>query len=561
MHQLQFVFFVTALARNVAEGLPSDEQAVADTLWEEIKLAEAGLDEPCAAALRLSELEASLKVTYAALPKNAHGNLGHQAVRYVLHRHFLRRYGWYLSGLGPSAAKAMSSNRASEIIAGQEALEWLPSYLQELLEQREAEEGTNVRHLAALAAALEDRVHIETRRQLQKVFLAFGIAPDRSVARSVIEDIARTYFCSVMKSGNFSTGDIQESYVQQQLLLQPAPDTSNDAFSQERAWMQGVEAERQRVFQKASAFLNFEDTARLITQVSDHFNRIDEGTCRTLKATLVEMESFKAGRVRLSTFYKRALSSHYAFTEKADFLRSLGALDESDAAQPHVIIPNYLTAFPNCMVASGLHAVCCRNECEDLLESIEREVGTAEAPPHQLAALVASLPSATVTAPRVLAPELVDRLHRMAESNGDRVPIHGRLFAQWMHHAYPRECPYPHELGTISPKPATQWSQETGLPSSATAEEMQQHVSGDTCAIGQNACTADEAGGSQLPWSEVEELLVPNALGSSSRFRGDMLAAELMLGLVAALALGLATRGGALRRLQASAKKCDDALV
>ena len=34
-------------------------------------------------------------------------------------------------------------------------------------------------------------------------------------------------------------------------------------------------------------------------------------------------------------------------------------------------------------------------------------------------------------------------LHTMAE----KVPLHGRLLAQWKHHAYPRECAYSHELG------------------------------------------------------------------------------------------------------------------
>ena len=28
------------------------------------------------------------------------------------------------------------------------------------------------------------------------------------------------------------------------------------------------------------------------------------------------------------------------------------------------------------------------------------------------------------------------------------VPLHGRLFAQWMHYAFPRHCPFPHVSGT-----------------------------------------------------------------------------------------------------------------
>merc|ERR1712187_1078287 len=41
-----------------------------------------------------------------------------------------------------------------------------------------------------------------------------------------------------------------------------------------------------------------------------------------------------------------------------------------------------------------------------------------------------------------------DQLRRMAETQGGKVPLHGRLFAQWLHYAFPRECAFPHRAGT-----------------------------------------------------------------------------------------------------------------
>ena len=39
--------------------------------------------------------------------------------------------------------------------------------------------------------------------------------------------------------------------------------------------------------------------------------------------------------------------------------------------------------------------------------------------------------------------ELVQKLAQVASRSGGQVPLHGRMFAQWLHFAPPRECPYP----------------------------------------------------------------------------------------------------------------------
>lgn len=125
--------------------------------------------------------------------------------------------------------------------------------------------------------------------------------------------------------------------------------------------------------------------------------------------------------------------------------------------------------------------------------------------------------SDTVVAPRALSQALQTRLREVANLHGGRVPIHGRLFAQWMHHAFPRECPYPHEFGTTSPQTPDEWMKETGASdSSATMEEMQQQVASDVCQLDDNGnpkagCNEDE----DLPWSGAEELLVKSTVVKS----------------------------------------------
>merc|ERR1712182_10308 len=74
------------------------------------------------------------------------------------------------------------------------------------------------------------------------------------------------------------------------------------------------------------------------------------------------------------------------------------------------------------------------------------------ATPAQLRAMVAALPSRSMQANRSLSSWLLARLDEVAKHHGGHIPLHGRLFAQWIHYAYPRECPYPHVAGAIAPK-------------------------------------------------------------------------------------------------------------
>merc|ERR1719203_1815670 len=105
---------------------------------------------------------------------------------------------------------------------------------------------------------------------------------------------------------------------------------------------------------------------------------------------------------------------------------------------------------------------------------LEGKIGSATSTADEIASLVANLPSESVSAPRELANTLRERLDQIAVHHGGQVPLHGRLFAQWLHHAYPLECPYPHEAGV---KNLQAWTGEESDQASET--EMRQHVDAD----------------------------------------------------------------------------------
>merc|ERR1719343_1021992 len=150
------------------------------------------------------------------------------------------------------------------------------------------------------------------------------------------------------------------------------------------------------------------------------------------------------------------------------------------------------------------------------------------------------MPSATrnATSPWQIPPNLHDRLGEIAAKHDGLVPLHGRLFAQWLHHVYPLECPYPHEAGTTNPAAWTGQDSEQ-----LTEDEIMDHLASDTCSVdleGRINCGEESA---ELPWS-MEEILLT---GPSTH---DVLEAEdefiviVAIAMISALGLGLAAMRG-----------------
>jgi len=449
-----------------------------------------------AGAQRLEQFQNLLRQTYTSLPKNAAGNLGHQAVRYVLHRFFVQQHGWYIRGLEPNNKTQQSDASPTGV------KEWVPSYLQDLLEQRLGDTGATLHDLAVLAASLEDVVHKEAVGRLETAYGVHELRTGSPIDGQSLDEVIRTFFVAYLLQGNFSVANVDEAERKEQIFAK-----KYTGWEEANTWVGKLSDTVLSTASTPDGTYDFAAATQLATEIGSKYFTFNDLECGSLKSTLRDMEGKKAGRVRLSTFYKKALHSHWHFSEKADYLRVLGALDESDPSQPSVIVPNYLTARTNCLEASNLYAICCRNECEDLMGHIEEKIGTEKADPHRIVELVTNLASDTVSVPRTVPDSLVSRLGQVAEIHNGKVPLHGRLFAQWMHHAYPRECPYPHEVGTTSPQTPDEWMQDTGHEdATASEEEMQKHVASDTCASeAPHDCDQED---DELPWSEAEELLM-----------------------------------------------------
>ena len=442
---------------------------------------------------RMVRLEEALRPTVAALPKGADNKLGHMAVRYVLHRLFVEKHGWYVRGLAPGGESGNNSSPMA-MLQGKAP--------QAIFENHLGDRTFSLHEVAVLAATLENLVHEESITNLGFAFRAHGIMGDGgSLAEEQVEEVIDTYMM------HYVTGDPGSTVSPEQLR--------KDIFQAYPGWTETarfIRDVRREVLDRADAnpnALSFNDTEEVVSEIAERYGRWQDHECRELKHDLVKLEYQGTGRVLLKDFYGAAAGGAWQFSENVQYLRQIGALDESDPARLKVIIANYINAPSNCVASSSFYSVCCIDECEALMGQLERTIAAPEATPERIVAVVSKLPSATVETPRDIPATLRGQLDSIADHHGGLVPLHARLFKQFLHHAYPRECSFPHVAGATRPQTPEEWVNEKGQGVlSATREEMDQHIQSVIPHGG------DESGG--LPWTEEEELFCthPPALGT-----------------------------------------------
>jgi len=419
---------------------------------------------------RLGLLEESLRPAFQALPKREGGGLGAPAARHALHRLFLQAHGWQVKGLAPEG-QAWDSRSPLDALG-----ERVPEQVRAYFEARLAGDGLSLRELATLAVGVDQLVHAEALARLRTIWgelrMPENVGPPE--ADAVMDTfMAMDIFGALVEDAvNASTrvSTIQQLLKQESVVLSMYP-----AFNATKIWLREV---REDVRPQLLRF-SFGDVAAVLEAAVEQNARHQAADCREIKDQLVSMEeSPGSGRLPLSDFYAAALQSEESqFHESIGYLRQLGALDETKPGAPQVLISNYVSSPANCLTTGDhYHTGCCADECGSLLDHLEREIAAPGATPEGILAAVATLPGAAAHASRGgLPPALVNRLQEVAQLHGGLVPLHGRLFAQWLHLAYPRECPYPHVSGTTSPVAAREW-ERLGGTESATEEEMLQYT-------------------------------------------------------------------------------------
>lgn len=208
----------------------------------------------------------------------------------------------------------------------------------------------------------------------------------------------------------------------------------------------------------------------------------------------MKLDAKSTGRIPLDVFYRSDAGSAYEFTESREYLRDVGALDESLVGNPSVLIANYLAGPSNCIASNSYYSVCCLSECEHLMNDIESHVNGPTATSGQLLSMLSNMSSTTVDAPRTFSPSMMTRLNQISDQNLGTIPIHGRLFGQWLHYAFPHECPLP--VAAANALTPSAWLNGAAIGSLAEREE---HI--------QKADELDLSGEqAELEWTDEEIL-------------------------------------------------------
>jgi len=395
---------------------------------------------------------------YAALPKNIYGNADHASARYALHRIFVKRHGWTISGLEPSSASAENTKKTPL-----EALSrWMPTYLMGAIEKILGTRGVDLRELAILAATFEDLIHKEAAGRLKDIYEMLDLDMTAWIEEEKSEEVMSLYMSLYTSGGNESV-----------LTVDSLRSRARPPDKRTLAWMKRVRrdvAEAESVCDAKTGqcgLLDFAGVTRVVEEITEQYGPFNEALCREIKTALMTVEEMRSGRVRLKDFYS-GVHGAFAFMETSGYLRDLGVMDDT-IGDPRVIIVNYVGSRPNCLAASAIYMVCCRNPCEDILEVLEKEAAAPTAPVAHIVEIIESLPAHTLYS-KGLPLTMRAQLQSIANSNGGEVSLHGRSFAQWMHKAFPLECPRPHKgASSLGPQTPDEW--EKGAPETVTVSD------------------------------------------------------------------------------------------
>lgn len=481
--------------------MEKDVAKVRQALLDEIQ---SGLgDSRHATHSRLTEHEDAMRSMFAALPKNNMGRLNHSVVRYAMHRYFAQTRAWSLKGLDPAGDHYNASSPAKVL------LDRVPALVQDMFEERLHGNGMSLQDVAGLTVTMEHIIHDEALQQLKAVYDRAGLSTTKAHSRQEAEDAISTFMMMFSTSTDIqSLSDVE---------VRAHKSSMNSMYPGWKETLEFVSDTFKNVTTDAKEF-SFETSRSVAMALQDTFGPWQDHECQSMKKTLIDMEENDNGRVKLADFYGSNLNGVWQFAESIDYLRQSGALDESNPSQPRVILTNYMYGGNNCVAKSGLYSVCCVNECEAILSQIEKRVAGPRAFAKDLAMVVADVPSATVAAPRNLSESLIRRLEEIDQHHENAgVPLHGRLFSQWLHHAFPRECPFPHQAGTSSPMTAEEWMNETGERITFSRETIRNHVK-----AAQQTDMDDLAKADPIPWHATEELIhpaMPVRLRSAEHFR------------------------------------------
>jgi len=397
-------------------------------LFQELDAALAGTHTGFSAA-HLAEIEKDLSGFFAALPKNEAGNLDHPTTRFALHQRFLRKHAWYVRSLNP-VGEGQTPASAGEALRGK-----VPEHLQRLIETRQEGRGLGLHELAALVATLEHLIQGDLVERVKAAYAVHGLVANSTVSRPDASDALSTYMAHFLsmshKSGYAMT--VEEAMQERQSV-----GTGYGGWSSVVGNIhQAISA---RLPEAPQAHLPFSEVLVAGKEVMERFEAVSAQDCQDMKRDLTSLPTWTSGSVLLSDLHRKALDGSMLFSESTEYLATLGALDQAENGAVSVLVPNYIYSPSNCLGTTSFFDMCCPNECEVIMEQLEKSLLKPDVTPAEVASVIDAFHREGP-----LSESALMELDDLAHAHGGSMPLHGYHFAHWMHRAFPGECPKPYE--------------------------------------------------------------------------------------------------------------------
>jgi hypothetical protein len=390
----------------------------------------------------LDTIEKKVLPIWNSLPKSATGRIERPLLRYIVYRYFMGTSSLVIRGFEQSSPV----NESADILSQQ-----VPAYVEAVLQAQHAQDhGFDLQDAVHVVALLRKLIADSDARALEIIYTLHGERTNKPLSPRGLHVVLRDYLSQWLM------------YEDPEALriFQKHPERLETDFPQWHRIMmfrdglvKTFDYKRRRAGKGLTNEYTFGDVQEIVSGIRSSFAYFWDDMCIEMRTMLVNMDSYHTGRVPLKMFYSRPFSREWRFAESEDYLRQLGALDETSTWHgKEVIIPNYIAAASNCAVVTPHYLVCCADFCDGIFGELEAGVGGPVAPPEQILDLVGNMSTQNDALddeenPR-LRGSLARQLDKIAAANGGLVPLHGRLFAQWLHYAFPRECPFPHKSGS-----------------------------------------------------------------------------------------------------------------
>jgi len=484
---------------------------------------------------QVDSIKLALTPMWKSLPKNRWGRVEWRMLRYAAHRYFMQQSSLLIKGLEPTRLLNSSAIGSAHILS-----ETGDVLVDTALVGKVNGKGFSLEDVAFMIATLEQVVFVGESARLDRAYRESNHNPSEFVTHDQLSSIMETYMMLWM------LGDDEESIA----VLLKKPSLKRKLFpfwNHVRNFAVGIvtrmefEASRSPTVGFGRSAIDrtysFEDAHQAVGHITKNFASFWEAECQSIKESLTDLDEAVTGRIPLPEFYGANADGEWRFGESEAYLRELGALDESSTLRgKQVIIPNYLQGASNCIVSTPHYLVCCINECESMLTDIEQVVGAPVASVEAILDTVRRMSNFQDEQPRIDG-ALARQLQSISQMHGGHVPLHGRLFAQWMHFVFPQQCPFPHKIGTTS---ATSLM-EFGVGSTVSESEVAALSAKRNTSARDMDSVAEAQWMSQ--WSEEEDVEMGVDLGlapweSSGMWLGYGCGTTAILGLAWSLAVG-----------------------